>query len=859
MKSRISKFMMTARWPACVTVAGLVLYLSCSNQGRKNPFDEKGENWNPPSVTAMSDTTVALSDSFFIHATASDANGTVKKYLWAFDGVNFKDSTDSGRIKTAFTTAGVKTVKVKARDNDGVVSQPDSCAITVLPPPTLISPADSATGQPLTLTLTWSRVSGATAYHVQVSDISTFSTIVAQDSTLTDTLKAVGGLANSTVYYWRVRAKDARGASGWTRAWSFTTIVAAPQTPTLVSPADSATGQPLTPTLTWSTVSGAANYHVQVSTATDFSTILSQDSTLTSASKAISGLTYLTTYYWRVRSRNAGGVSAWTGAWRFTTNITPPAIPIATVNQGSVTVSWNSVTGAISYNLYYVAGATVDKNGTKLTGVTSPQTISGLTYGKQYSFAVSAVNAGGESDLSGIVTVYDSLKAWDISHQDNCVWDYNDNDTLGEIAQDRFIRQRDLGFGYFYDDFDRSEDLISAPTNGWTGQSYVGAAIGNGTAWFRLNGDELEFHIQSPSSGDRQCGCAIYRNVENYTPAKLPLILTMRFRGSLGTSAHNRTPNVEVRMLSSTALNTGYGVNFSIQNQVVNTMNGSTIVDSTPYTYGQAVNSSNLTENYAKVYFGVNCIKWSVSTSPDSLFGWTKTISIQNPTDSGNYLLLYIYAVSGALSSDGYTYVDKLDIMPANDTIRVPGLLNNCISNQILTSENGHDTLYQPATKDFTLCGWVYKSDMAFAGTYATIYSKQASSDASNKLWLRLNSSGYLIADVGTSTGSYSGGGFPIGQWVFVWIRRQSGVVTAGYTSANNGGFSPNALITISDSSSVAVNGSDFRIGCCSYSNLWINGKFDMTVFNRSYAFSNDELAGLYNKGIGTENLSGGP
>jgi hypothetical protein len=64
-------------------------------------------------------------------------------------------------------------------------------------------------------------------------------------------------------------------------------------------------------------------------------------------------------------------------------------------------------------------------------------------------------------------------------------------------------------------------------------------------------------------------------------------------------------------------------------------------------------------------------------------------------------------------------------------------------------------------------------------------------------------------------------------------------------------------LQIISDNSSVTVNASDFRIGSCSYSNLWIDGKINFTIFNRSYAFSNDELTGLFNNGKGTENLSG--
>jgi uncharacterized protein (TIGR02145 family) len=103
-----------------------------------------------------------------------------------------------------------------------------------------------------------------------------------------------------------------------------------PQMPTLISPSNGATGQPLSPTLTWSTVTGAATYHVQVSTSNTFTTVVIEDSTLTSAMKVLSVLINGTQYFWRVQAKNEGGVSAWSSSWSFTT-IT------ATVKQDSVT------------------------------------------------------------------------------------------------------------------------------------------------------------------------------------------------------------------------------------------------------------------------------------------------------------------------------------------------------------------------------------------------------------------------------------------------------------------------------------------------------------------------------------------
>jgi formylglycine-generating enzyme required for sulfatase activity/N-acetylneuraminic acid mutarotase len=284
-------------------------------------------------------TAIAFEDTNMIAAsnsrTVSGLSGGVT-YYWRVTAENANDKSAWSAV-WSFTTA---TVSLLA--------------------PTLVSPVNGAVDQSLSPALTWSTVTNATSYHAQVSTNSAFTTIFSQDSTLTAASKAISNLAGGVTYYWRVRSKNASGVSGWTSPWSFTTkMPAIPSAPSLGSPANISKNQSLTPTLVWAMVSGAATYYVQVSPSNTFAIIFSQDSTLTVDSMKLSGLATSTTYYWRVRAKNAAGVSAWSGQWSFTTvpSSVPPVPALVSPVNGApsqpqiLTLVWSPVGGDSTYRV----------------------------------------------------------------------------------------------------------------------------------------------------------------------------------------------------------------------------------------------------------------------------------------------------------------------------------------------------------------------------------------------------------------------------------------------------------------------------------------------------------------------------
>ncbi len=209
------------------------------------------------------------------------------------------------------------------------------------------------------------------------------------------------GLTASTYYTYNVAAYDAAGnTSALSTSASTTTLAAgvidttAPTTPANLT-ATAVTASQINLLWTASTDNiGVAGYEVwQGGT---------KIANVTSTSFSVTGLTASTSYTYTVKAYDAAGnTSGASTSATATTFAAAPAAPTglaATAHDGYVTLSWNLVSGATSYNLYWSTTSGVTKtNGSKLTGVFSSMIHGGLVNGTAYYYVVTAVNASGES------------------------------------------------------------------------------------------------------------------------------------------------------------------------------------------------------------------------------------------------------------------------------------------------------------------------------------------------------------------------------------------------------------------------------------------------------------------------------
>lgn len=97
----------------------------------------------------------------------------------------------------------------------------------------------------------------------------------------------------------------------------------------LSSPANGATGVSTTASLQWASVANSSGYHIQVSTDSNFTTTVVNDTTLAGTSYTPAGgiLSTNTKYYWRVRAKHNSGAGFYSDTRNFTTALPAPSTP----------------------------------------------------------------------------------------------------------------------------------------------------------------------------------------------------------------------------------------------------------------------------------------------------------------------------------------------------------------------------------------------------------------------------------------------------------------------------------------------------------------------------------------------------
>ncbi|MDN5865337.1 MAG: fibronectin type III domain-containing protein, partial [Gammaproteobacteria bacterium] len=164
--------------------------------------------------------------------------------------------------------------------------------------------------------------------------------------------------------------------------------------------------------LSWAAADGAASYNVYQGTSPGGEAAAPVETGISATHASIGGLTNGTTYYFTVAGVNSAGVGAQSNEVSATPLTAPGEVTglIATPGDGSVSLSWNPVSGADDYTV--AQGTSAGGEQSVATGVTGTSyTASGLSNGTTYYFTVVATNTAGSGPVSAEVSATPAAQA----------------------------------------------------------------------------------------------------------------------------------------------------------------------------------------------------------------------------------------------------------------------------------------------------------------------------------------------------------------------------------------------------------------------------------------------------------------
>jgi hypothetical protein len=291
-----------------------------------------------------------------------------------------------------------------------------------------VSPANGALRQSTSPTLSWQPSSNTVTYEYCYDDINNNACDTNWVS-VSGTSAALGGLINSSTYYWQVRAINPGGTTyansgAW---WNFKVVILPPNSlePGTVMPASAEQLLSRRPTFVWEAVPGASSYTLEVSVSTTFATKAINKSLNSTSYTHIADLGANTVYYWRVKANATNGPSQYSQVRIFQTS-NPPSTPVLAApanNALSATntplLNWNDATvpAGTTFGHYEIQ---IASNNTftalvtpplEITGIANSQVITpALLNGATYYWRVRAFNTG----TDGIESADDQYSSWSL-------------------------------------------------------------------------------------------------------------------------------------------------------------------------------------------------------------------------------------------------------------------------------------------------------------------------------------------------------------------------------------------------------------------------------------------------------------
>ncbi|MFH0734919.1 MAG: family 10 glycosylhydrolase [bacterium] len=266
---------------------------------------------------------------------ASDGDSAKRYVLYQFDNalISSGDISDPKKIidvvgsrtaqpKTLVSATGDYFFLATSLDRNNNESDISNIVQVAAPSvPALAYPNNGALNQPDDLVIKWNYANPAASYRLQISVEPNFTTTIIDQANLTDTSFAIINLMGQKTFYWRVKAANVAGESGYSEVRSFTTGY--PVAPLLVYPTNNTSEIPLQFTYVWKKTANTDSYGLQVAKSRNFvaGSIVLDTLGLTDTTFVGQPLEPNRFHFYRVISKNNYGSSLWSDVFAFRTRV----------------------------------------------------------------------------------------------------------------------------------------------------------------------------------------------------------------------------------------------------------------------------------------------------------------------------------------------------------------------------------------------------------------------------------------------------------------------------------------------------------------------------------------------------------
>jgi len=192
---------------------------------------------------------------------------------------------------------------------------------TKLEAPKLISPENEQRFKQGNIGFSWDSVPGATQYNLQIGYDSGFLYLYKEINKIDSLSYTLENVNKDMVLFWRVQPQSFYKYGNWseTRRLDVINEDELLPAPMLISPNDRDTNVETSGFLIWLGYTQGLNFDLQVSTDSEFNTLIIDSTTDTSSYFQYEGFNKDVRYYWRVRARNDEQTSDWSKSFWFKT------------------------------------------------------------------------------------------------------------------------------------------------------------------------------------------------------------------------------------------------------------------------------------------------------------------------------------------------------------------------------------------------------------------------------------------------------------------------------------------------------------------------------------------------------------